>query len=244
MPQSCEQMELPLFEHRTFEDLLALKGIYDVTVSYNPRLKSGWRMKIHSPSGRRIVSVPAYFEDAPEKVKVAIIGWAMLFPLKGRRKRPDFRERKKELEHGVLEFIASSGKAHTALRRIASQDFRSRGRLYDLGEIFQSLNSSYFGGKLSSYIRWGKSSGRSYQRSFTDAQGRRQNLISIAQLYDATDVPRFAIEGIVFHEMLHIAVPPYKRNFKNVIHGREFKRAERSFPYFKEWRQWERQRLK
>jgi hypothetical protein len=207
-------------------------------------LKSSWRMKIHSLSDRRTVSVPAYFEDAPKKVKMAVIEWTLLFPRKFRRKRPDFRERKKKLEQVVLEFIAASGKAHTAIRRIASQDFRSIGRIYDLREVFQSLNASYFDGKLSSYIRWGKSRGRSYQTAFTDAHGQRQNLISIAQIYNASDVPRCAIEGIVYHEMLHIAVPPYKCNSKNIIHGREFKRAERSFPHFTEWRQWERQRLK
>jgi hypothetical protein len=244
MQQSCEQMELLLFEGRSFEELLAMRGIRHVTVSFNPRLKSSWRMKIHSLSDRRTVGVPAYFEDAPEKVKEAVIEWALLFPPKGRRKRPDFRERKKKLELVVLEFISASGKAHATVRRIASQDIGSMGRLYDLREVFQSLNASYFDGKLSSYIRWGKSRGRSYQTAFTDASGKRQNLISIAQLYNASDVPRFAIEGIVFHEMLHIALPPYKRNFKNVIHGREFKRAERSFPRFNEWRQWERQRMK
>ena len=244
MPETCEQMEMPLFERWSFEDLLARKGIHDVTVSLNPRLKSGWRMKIHSLSGRRTVSVPSYFENAPEKVKEAVIEWALLCPLKKRGKQPVLRERKKKLERVVMEFITVSGKTHGAVRRVPVEGFRSEGRVYDLREIFHCLNDSYFEGKLSSHIRWGKSRGRSYQTTFTDAHGQRQNLISIALLYNAPDVPRFAVEGIVFHEMLHIAVPPYKRDFKNVIHGREFKRAERSFPHFMQWRQWERQRLK
>ena len=244
MAQSCEQMEMPLYEQRSFEDLLAQKGIFNLAVSFNPRMKNGWRMKIHSLSGRRDLYVPAYFENAPEKVKEAIIEWALLCPLKKRGKQPVLRERKKMLERVVMEFITASGKAHGAFRRIPTGGFRSKGRLYDLREIFQSLNASYFGGKLSSHIRWGKSRGRSYQTTFTDGHGQRQNLISIALLYNAPDVPRFAVEGIVFHEMLHIAVPPYKRDFKNIIHGREFKRAERSFPHFMQWRQWERQRLK
>jgi hypothetical protein len=113
-----------------------------------------------------------------------------------------------------------------------------------LREVFSSLNATYFNGTLTSFIRWGKSRGRSYQTTFTDEQGKRQNLISIAQLYNRPDVPRFAMESIVYHEMLHIAIPPFKRNFKNIIHGRDFKRAEQSFPYFTQWRQWEKDRLK
>jgi predicted SprT family Zn-dependent metalloprotease len=57
-------------------------------------------------------------------------------------------------------------------------------------------------------------------------------------------VPRHAIEGIVFHEMLHIAIPPYKRSGKNVIHGPEFRKAERGFPHFNAWRKWEKEHLK
>jgi hypothetical protein len=244
MPSSCEQMEMSFIVPRSFEDLLVLKEIRDLNVALNPRLKSSWRMRIHSFSGRRVVSVPAYFENAPEQVKEAIIEWALLFPIRKCRKHSLPYQRKKMLEHTVLEFIKASGKAHRTIRTIAANGSQSKGRLFDLLEIFQSLNAAYFDGKLASFIRWGKSRGRSYQTTFTDAQGSRRNLISIAQLYNKPDVPRFAVEAIVFHEMLHIAVPPFKRNFKNVIHGREFKRAERRFPHFKEWRQWEKQRLK
>jgi hypothetical protein len=201
-------------------------------------------MRIHSFSGRRTLSVPSYFERAPEKIKEAVIEWALLFPKKKHRKRSDFSRQKRILEHDVLEYIATSGNARKKVRNVALNSFQSKGRVYDLQEIFNSLNTSYFNGKLASYIRWNKNRTRSYQTMFTDTQGRRQNLISIAQLYNRPDAPRFAVESIVFHEMLHIAIPPYKRNFQNVIHGKEFKRAERSFPYFRQWRQWEKERLK
>jgi hypothetical protein len=53
-------------------------------------------------------------------------------------------------------------------------------------------------------------------------------------------VPRFAIEGILFHEMLHIAYPPVIRDGRNVIHGPKFKQNERSFPQHKDWVEWEK----
>ncbi len=244
MPDPCEQMELSLFSSRSFEEILASKGIRGVAVVANPRLKNGWRLKFHSFSGKRTLSVPSYFENAPEKIKEAVIAWTQLFPQTKYRRRSDFLKQKKILEHPVLEFIASSGLTRKKTGKITPGTFDSKGRIYDLQEVFESLNASYFKGGLSSFIRWNKHRGRSYQTTFTDAQGKRHNLISIAQMYNHADVPRFAVESIVFHEMLHIAIPPYKRNYKNVIHGKEFKQAERSFPYFKQWRQWEKEHAK
>jgi hypothetical protein len=240
----CEQMELPLFIPRSFDDLLSLKGVRNILIAPNARLKSSWRLKIHSFSGRRTLTIPSYFENAPENIKEALIEWAMLVPIKKHRKQSLLSHQKKTLEQIVLRYIAESGNAHNRLRKIASLTFQSQGCSYDLREVFSHVNVTYFNGKLTSFIRWGKSRGRSYQTSFNDQQGQRQNLISIAQLYNRPDVPRFAIESIVYHEMLHIAIPPFKRNCKNVIHGQDFKRAERSFPYFKQWRQWEKDRLK
>jgi hypothetical protein len=244
MTDCCEQMELPLLSPLSFDEILASKGIRDIVVAPRPRLKNSWRMKIHSFSCRRTLYVPSYLENAPENIKEAVIAWAMLFPKKHHRKRPDFSKQKKILERMVLDYMTASGHAHKRIRKVSPNTFQSKGRFFDLQEVFDSLNESYFNGKLASFIRWNNNRGRSYQTTFTDTHGGRQNLISIAQLYNRLDTPRYAVEAIVFHEMLHIAVPPYKRNFRNVIHGKEFKLAERSFPYFKQWQQWERERMK
>jgi hypothetical protein len=244
MSEACEQMELPIFPFRSFEEILGFKGIRDVAVVLSPRLKNSWRVKFHSFSKKRTLIVPSYFEQAPDNIKEAVIQWAELFPKRKHARRPDFQRQKKSLEHAVLEFIVSSGQAGKRARKIVPGSFPTGGMVFDLQEVFDFVNSTYFSGTVASYIRWNKNRGRSYQTSFIDTQGNKHNLISIAQMYNRPDVPRFAIESIVYHEMLHIAIPPYKRNFKNVIHGREFKRAEQSFPYFKQWRKWEKEHVR
>lgn len=244
MQTHAEQLELPLFPSPSFKELLHQHGTAHVNVIFNNRLKRGWSVRISAFSGKRTLTIPSYFEEAPETVKTALLEWAFL-PMTRRRKKPSATaQRKKQLEHFIWEYVESSGNKSEKKLSIDPGDFQSKGLQYDLQEVFSSLNNVYFNGKLSSYIRWNKSNWRSYQTFFIDKQGKRNSLISIARTYNRRDVPRFAIEGIVFHEILHIAVPPHKSGHRNVIHGREFKRAERQFPFFREWRKWEKEHLK
>jgi hypothetical protein len=237
-------MELPLFAPFSFHELLLRRGTDNLDVRLNSRMKRSWRVKINGLSGKRTLTVPSLFEDAPDAIKEALVEWALLAPQRKHKKNAAFLQRKKQLEHIIWEYVASSGKKTERVVDIASYSFQTAGRLYDLREVFDCMNVRYFDGKLTSHVRWNKSSRRSYQTSFSDPSGQRHNLISIARAYNRPDVPRFAIEAIMYHEMLHIAIPPFKRNLHNVIHGSEFKRAERSFPHFKEWRHWEKTGMK
>jgi SprT-like family. len=244
MQTHAEQLELPLFPSPSFNELLRQQGTANLNILFNKRLKRGWSAKISPFFGKRTLTIPSYFEDAPEKVKSALIEWALLPATRRRKKTSAAAQRKKQLEHFIWEYVEASGNKSEKKFSINPENFRSEGRRYDLREVFSTLNTAYFNGRLVSYIRWNKSNWRSYQTFFIDRQGRRNSLISIAQTYNRPDVPRYAIEGIVYHEMLHIVIPPYKRGFQNVIHGAEFKRAERQFPFFREWRKWEKEHLK
>jgi len=239
-----EQLELPLFSPMSFDALIRKTGAKGLTVVLNNRLKRGWSVKINSFSAKRTLTIPRYFEDAPETIKTALIEWAHLPVSRRRKKTSPVFQRKKQLERAVWEYVEQSGNKADKVRLANPNTFSTHGLVYDLREVFDSVNASYFSGKLSSYIRWNKSNWRSYQTFFVDKSKTRLSLISIAQTYNKIGVPRFAIEGIVYHEMLHIAIPPYKRNGKNVIHGPEFRTAERGFPHFNAWRRWEKEHLK
>jgi hypothetical protein len=238
-----EQLELPLFPSPSFNDVLHRHGT-NLHIVFNKRLKRGWSVKINPLFGKRTLTVPSYFEDAPEKVKSALIEWALMPATRRYKKLSGNAQRKKQIEHFIWEYVEASGNKAEKKFSINPDTLRTEGRIYDLLEVFNKLNTAYFNSRIVSYIRWNKSAWRSYQTFYVDKQGKRNSLISIAQTYNRPDVPRFAIEGIVFHEMLHIAIPPYKRGHQNVIHGAEFKRAERQFQFFKEWRRWEKEHLK
>lgn len=244
MQTNSEQLELALFPSPSFNELFHRQGIANLNIVFNKRLKRGWNVKVNNLFGKRTLTVPAYFEDAPENIKSALMEWALMPATRRRKKGTANARRKKQLEHLVWEYVEASGNKAERKFSINPDTLRTAGRIYDLREVFSTINAVYFAGGLVSHIRWNKSNSRSYQTNYIDPQGKRNSLISIARTYNRPDVPRFAIEGIVFHEMLHIAVPPYKRGHQNIIHGAEFKRAERQFPFFKEWRRWEKDHLK
>ena len=54
--------------------------------------------------------------------------------------------------------------------------------------------------------------------------------IIISRLLDSSLVPRYLVEYLVFHEMLHMCYPVERRAHRRVLHSRAFREAERKFP--------------
>jgi hypothetical protein len=64
--------------------------------------------------------------------------------------------------------------------------------------------------------------------------------IRIHPALDQVFVPRYFVEFIVYHELLHHVIPPVRRNGRYEIHSPVFRRREREFPAYAEalaWRQ-------
>ena len=109
----------------------------------------------------------------------------------------------------------------------------TRGRVYDLQAVRDRVNRQYFSGRLTGPIGWGRLAQRRRRcRSRSIRFGcyvRAQNLVRINPLLDDARVPAAFVEYIVFHEMLHAAVPSEAgRRWKH--HTPVFRRLERQFP--------------
>jgi hypothetical protein len=244
--ETVTQLSLQLFTPPTFTELLT--GIHgaahSLEIIVNPRLKRGWRVKVPAIPGKRQLIIPCHLEQAPQEIKEALIEWALL-PCRSRRAlKKQLRERRAHLEKAVWCYVESlPGSPGLRKSRFNASAFteKTRGARYDLREVFDAVNTSYFNRSLSAVVRWGeRGSKTSYHTVKTDVTGNRVNLITIAGVYNHKNIPRFAIEGIMYHEMLHIAVPPYKKNGRMVIHGIEFKAAESKFSHYIDWRNWEK----
>jgi hypothetical protein len=240
------QEELELFAAPSFEALCRQKEISGLSITLSRRLRTSWHLKTSPYTRMRQLTVPAKLADAPETVKTALLLWAGL-PMRPRKNQTEIRKYKRELERTVWDYLIKQGllQQRRGRTKLDQASYRTAGTNHDLAEIYQSLNQRYFGGKVDTIIRWGSfASTTSYQTYRTDSEGNRVSLITIAGAYDHAAVPRYAVEGVVYHEMLHVVIPPFRENGRRVVHGAQFKRAEQAFPLFTLWRAWERDHLR
>lgn len=107
----------------------------------------------------------------------------------------------------------------------------SRGQVYDLEEIFEHLNRQFFFGLLARpRMTWSRAHARNSLAHYDPAH----NAIVVSRAFDQPRVPRYAIEYIVYHEMLHLKYPVKLRGSRRCVHGREFQAEERLFPQLDE----------
>ena len=107
----------------------------------------------------------------------------------------------------------------------------ARGEYYDLEEIFDGLNGRYFQGLLGRpRLSWSRVASRSSLGHFDPAH----NAIIISKIFDRPQAPRFLVESIVYHEMLHLKYPIVHRRGRRCFHSAMFRQEERLFPHFLE----------
>ena len=122
---------------------------------------------------------------------------------------------------------------------------RTAGRIHDLADIYAALNAHYFGGRIDARITWGPMPGGPRRRRSIKmgSYAVEDRLIRIHPSLDREMIPRFFVEWIVYHEMLHqvhaIPIVGGRRQF----HPPAFLADEARFDRFDEARRWERQHL-
>ncbi len=118
---------------------------------------------------------------------------------------------------------------------------RTEGKYHNLDTIFHSLNSEYFDGRVSSSITWGAGNTRYVARKRTlGSYSRHVNTIRIHPVLDRKGVPRYFMEFVVYHEMLHADMDANEKDGKRSVHPREFREREKLFRQFTKAMAWER----
>jgi hypothetical protein len=103
----------------------------------------------------------------------------------------------------------------------------ARGHVFDLEEIFDYLNRRFFHGLMGRpHLTWSRDHARNRLGHYDPAH----NAIVISRVFDHPRVPRYVVEYIVFHEMLHLKHPVKLRGSRRCVHSREFQLEERLFP--------------
>ena len=138
------------------------------------------------------------------------------------------------------------GRAHNARYRryVASHDLAAKARLvrqlrgrkhihsacghhYHLEEIFDDLNRRFFHGLMGRpQLTWSRDHARNRLGHYDPAH----NAIVISRVFDHPHIPRYVVEYILYHEMLHLKHPVKLRGSRRCVHSREFVEEEKMFP--------------
>ena len=109
--------------------------------------------------------------------------------------------------------------------------FGPEGRFFNLEEVFDSLNTRFFGGLLGRPdLTWSEHHAKRLLGHYDAAH----NTIVVSRVFDRPSSPRYAIEYLLYHEMLHLKHPIRTRGLRRCIHSREFKADESRFPQLTE----------
>ncbi len=103
----------------------------------------------------------------------------------------------------------------------------ARGRIYDLDVIFEELNARFFHGLLARpQMTWSRDHARNSLGHYDPAH----NAIVVSRAFDRPQVPRYAVDYIVYHEMLHLKHPVRLRGSRRCVHPPQFQEEEKLFP--------------
>jgi hypothetical protein len=178
--------------------------------------------------GKLFVSLSDLLEGAPEPVAHAI-AHILLAKLYDKRKlNPALELRYKRFSSSPAvvrqtEMIRST--------RGSKRYFGPQGHFYNLEEVFDSLNMRFFGGLLGRpELTWSEGMAKRSLGHYDAAQ----NTIVVSRVFDRPSSPRYAVEYLLYHEMLHLKHPVRMRGMRRCVHSREFKADEALFPQLKE----------
>ena len=128
-----------------------------------------------------------------------------------------------------------SAKAHLVRQMRGRKRMGSaQGKAHDLEAIFEELNLRFFHGLMGRpQLTWSRNHARNSLGHYDPAH----NAIVISRVFDDERVPRYAVEYILYHEMLHLKHPVKLRGGRRCVHGPQFQAEERQFPQLKEAKQ-------
>jgi hypothetical protein len=125
-----------------------------------------------------------------------------------------------------------------------SRALQPQGHYFDLDSIFRALNQTYFANRVEARITWSRQAPKGPRTSIRfGSYQARDKLIRIHRALDQPFVPRYVIENVVFHEMLHQVIPRQRVNGRWSVHPPEFRRQEQRYPQHRQAEQWQRRHL-
>jgi predicted metal-dependent hydrolase len=145
-------------------------------------------------------------------------------------------------------FSEQAGDRRPRLRRLSLDPV---GITVDLRDVAADLCQRYFEGRLAVAITWGRGAGASQpcrRRTRTSSlqlgsYSYEDRLIRLHPVLDQPEVPRYVVEAVVYHELLHADLPPVLHNGRRYFHTPEFRRRERLYRHLDKANRWIQEHL-
>jgi hypothetical protein len=223
-----------------------------VEVILKPRMWESWRVKWTKRKESLLLEIPAHLEAAPEPIKLSLLKWAIL--VSKRRTKGDIESKleRQRLEKEIRAFLVApqdvkDSVVHNRLQtrnRRRIERVETQGRFQDLALSFTRVNAEYFQNSLKATVTWSaRLGGLSTHSLAQDGEGQAYHRISISRGYDNPDVTPEILDGVMYHECLHAAIPPEEKNGRRIVHGPAFRKREKAYVHFDAWRRWHRDGL-
>lgn len=137
---------------------------------------------------------------------------------------------------GAIDGFIRDNRCQIRAARPRNRTLTTRGKFFDLHELFCEVNREHFDETVKARITWGampRLAGKRRRSIRFGSHSWEDDIIRVHPLLDQPFVPRFFVRYIVFHEMLHAhlgfqesAGPGGRRR----VHTREFRRIEEAYP--------------
>ena len=227
MSDQLEQIKS--FYEEAFQIYDGKRPIPDIEVRFYPYI--GINHTIRVRDGKIFVRIAEICRAMPSNAQKAL-AFILVAKLLRKKVSPEARE------------IYSNFIKTQEIRALATENKRARGRkiissangdFYNLDEMFVRLNGNYFQDKLPKpVLSW---SARKTYRILGHHDSTHETVI-ISKSLDDKKVPKYVVEYVLFHEMLHIFHPTEHRGGRRFNHTPQFRRNERKYAYFEEAENW------
>jgi hypothetical protein len=220
---------IPVNLQRHFLEVGRSLGKDNVSAEYHPyrELRHSWCCA----GGNLEFKVSDYLEGSPDAVLESLAWYLQCMAL--RKKCPEGKA-DRYLKYALSSELWVRNK-DLYISRARSLSLDPRGEVRNLDTIFQYVNSFYFGNRLPyPSLAWSTESPRT-RLGFYFAP---LNLLAVNRVLDSERVPRYVLEFVVYHELLHHVNAGGSLTARRVHHTRSFREQEMAFSHYEDAERW------
>jgi hypothetical protein len=210
-----------------FKQLHPRTHLVEVRVEFRPFANVNSNIRLNE--GRLVARLSDMLEKAPARVLEAL---AYILISKLYRQAPPARYQQR------YQRFLNRGEVRRQLLLVRQARGRKQagspqGETCNLEEVFEALNARYFHGLLGMpVLGWSRTPSRVQLGHFDPSH----NTMVISRLFDSPEVPRYVLEYLLYHEMLHLRYPVEHCGNRRRLHSADFKRDERRFEHYEQAR--------